>query len=319
MADFDPRQLDQLEDALESLEYVDDLDSLELAPELSERLREYQDVLALCRDAFPLEAPDDAVLADVLAEAREVSRRPRLRDAADADRSVWRRFWERWRGTVVPGFALAATAAAVLWILDPAATHDALLTTPTPTQTKQDERAVEPEVEPEPTQPASEHEADEPEPAVTPPEPEVEPEPEVMPEVIVKDPLPRAKKKKSASKPVIEPEVEPLDKEDAWNSLGRGDTARRKGDCDRARSIYQDVIDASPNAQITARARAGIGLCLEQDRRDAEATKHYEQARRSNPAIDTWISHERDEQPMPGKSKKAPMPAPPINADEQSL
>lgn len=120
MAEFDPRQLDQLEDALE---HLDDHESLvghaghELPSELIERLNEYQDVLALCRDAFPLESPRDELLTGVLAEAREVSRRPRAREAGQ--RSGWRRFWERWRGTVVPGFALATTAVVVLWVLDP--------------------------------------------------------------------------------------------------------------------------------------------------------------------------------------------------------
>jgi tetratricopeptide (TPR) repeat protein len=324
VADFDPRQLDQLEDALEQLEFVQDLDALELTPELSERLREYQDVLALCREAFPLESPDDAVLSEVLAEAREVSRRPRL--LADQDRSTWRRFWERWRGTVVPGFALAATAAVVLWVINPAATDGELLTK---APAKQDERRAEPKPEPEPeqTQPASEHQLDEPEskleptPAVEPTpagEPVAEapePEPESKPESKER---PRAKKKSTAAKPVIEPKPEPLSKDDAWNSLARADSARRKGNCDHARSIYDEVIAASPSAQITAQAKAGIGLCLEQDRRDAEATNFYEQARRGNPAIDTWISQERDEQPMPGSKSKKSMPTP-MQADEQSL
>ena len=79
MAEFDPRQLDQLEDALEGLDEIDDLAALELSPELTERLGEYRDVLALCRDVFPIEAPGDELLTDVLAEAREVSR-PKLRD-----------------------------------------------------------------------------------------------------------------------------------------------------------------------------------------------------------------------------------------------
>src|SRR5690606_6714686 len=125
VADFDPRQLDQLEDALEGLEDIDDLESLELSPALTERLAEYQDVLALCREAFPVEEPHADLLADVLAEAQAVSRRVK---PSQVDESPWRRFWTRWRGTLVPGLALAGTAAAVLLLLEPKTEHAKLAT-----------------------------------------------------------------------------------------------------------------------------------------------------------------------------------------------
>jgi hypothetical protein len=301
VADFDPRQLDELEDALESLEHVDDLDSLELGPALTERLAEYQDVLALCREAFPLEPVEDRVLVDVLAEAREVSRRPRLRDVADGERSGWRRFWERWRGSLVPGLALAGTAAVVLWVIEPGKSEP-----PSELLTQVDHT---PNVEQhEPTQPTQPTQTPEPEQATAntddalgksePSEPTAEPsEPTPEPE--------RKLSKKSASTPASAPAPapEPMNKDEAWQALERADSARRNGDCDRARSIYDDVIAVSPDKLATARAKAGVGLCLEQDRQESAATQWFDDARATNPTIETWINKQRDEMQPHKKSK----------------
>jgi hypothetical protein len=307
VAEFDPRQLDQLEDALEVFEDLDDLASLELSPELTERLSDYRDVLELCRDAFPDEDPDDDVLAGVLAEAREVSRRPRLRDA-DRD-SGWRRFWERWRGTVVPGFALAATAAAVLWFLDPGDSSNAKLAEFADKSAEKADQKQDGELER--TQPASEprdSDADD--------EPEPEPDDEAAPEIEPDDdggddeptPEPKARKRKASGgdEMVAEPEPapEPMTKQETWSSFGQADAARRTGDCDRARQLYEDIIAASSDSLAVARSKAGIGLCYEQERRDTEAAKWYSDARASGPGIDAWIAQERDEQPMPGEIKK---------------
>lgn len=301
MADFDPRQLDQLEDALELLEHErDDLESLELSPEVLARLDEYEDVLALCRDAFPLESPPDELLDSVISEAREVSRRPRSRDVNE--RSGWRRAWERWRGTVVPGLALATTAAVVLWVLDPQAPAEPDL----PSDRLEDRKSVELER----TQPAAEssnagrevEKSDEPipEPSAEPPEQEDNVEPE---QIQPKSKAP-AKSKISSPVPVPEPAPTPMSKDETWTELERGDAARRTGNCERARSIYEDVIAASSDAQAIARAKGGIGLCLEQNHRDSEATQWFDDARTASPGIDSWIDSQRDEQPLPGKAKK---------------
>lgn len=311
MSEFDPHQLDQLEDALERLDHgPQDLESLELAPELLERLAEYQQVLALCRDAFPLESPPEDVLTVVLDEAREVSRRPRSRDANQ--RGGWRRFWERWRGTVVPGLALAATAVVVLWVMDPSAPVDSA------SELSTESIEHHGDAKRERTQPASESsnekfdgmaKADE-------PSPEPNPEPPTTPEQLdepadepQQTPKPsagnRPKSKLPHDVPEPEPAPTPMSKDETWTSLERADSERRKGNCDRARSIYDDVIAASSDVQAIAQAKGGIGLCFEQDRRDSEAKKWFEQARATSPSVDAWINRQRDEQPLPGENKKA--------------
>jgi hypothetical protein len=311
VADFDPRQLDQLEDALERLdEDREDLESLELPPEVLARLAEYQDVLALCRDAFPPETPRDDVLTVVLDEAREVSRRPRSRD--DNRRSGWRRFWERWRGTMVPGLALATTAAVVLWVFDPSRGVD--MATELSSE-KLDDRPSQ--VELERTQPTAEssnqtrNEEPSDEPSAEPPEPtpsvDVEPpEPAVDKTQQIEPKIPGSKVKKAAGgvAPEPEPAPQPMNKDETWTSLERADSARRTGNCDKARKIYDEVIAASSDVQAIAQAKGGIGLCFEQDRRDSEASKWFEQARSASPGIDAWIDRQRDEQPLPGEAKK---------------
>ncbi|PRQ03537.1 hypothetical protein ENSA5_14690 [Enhygromyxa salina] len=319
MADFDARQLDQLEDALERLESIDDPASLELSPALTERLAEYQDVLALCRDAYPLETPSDELLAEVIAEAHEVSRRPKLRDGLrpDAQDSSWPRFWERWRGTLIPGLALSATAVAVLWVLEPKreldSAQDLLTDNGDADQRERDDNAdrersqpaSEPSVDearatPEADEPAPELGADDPKeiPGETPTEKVGHTEAPTRPSS-------KAKKSKSgASAPTPEPAPTPLTKDETWTSLERANAARRTGDCDRARSIYEDIIAASSDGLAVARAKAGIGLCFEQVRHDSKAATWFEAARSASPGIDAWINTQRDEQPMPGEKKQ---------------
>lgn len=325
MAEFDPRQLDQLEDALE---HLDDHESLELPAELIERLNEYQDVLALCRDTFPLESPPDELLTGVIAEAREVSRRPRSREAAP--RIGWWRFWERWRGTVVPGLALATTAVVMLWVLDPDAQLERTSELSSPSELEGGSPKAELEgggakAELERTQPAggSSNEAsdeaelgesDEPTQPDPPVQPVVEPpleatsdedpteHPEPKPSAVGKT----TKKSKLDDTVDLEPEPAPtpMSKDETWTVLDRADSSRRAGNCDRARSLYDDVIAASSDATAIAQAKGGIGLCFEQDRRDSEATTWFEDARAASPVIDAWINNERDKQPLPGESKK---------------
>jgi tetratricopeptide (TPR) repeat protein len=326
VADFDPRQLDQLEDALESLEDIDDLESLELSPALSERLAEYQDVLALCREAFPVEEPRADLLNDVLAEAHAVSRRVKS-PAADGGR--WRRVWARWRGVVVPGVALAGTAAAVLLLLEPKRELDRSAELLKQQQASDESREQLEEIDSTPSEPANmarSEELDEPAPEsegeVAEP-PTVEPsEPDSAPIGVPGSATAGVSKKpKSRSKnvaPAVEPKPkpEPLSKDETWTTLERANADRRKGDCDRARSRYEEIIAAGSDSLAVARAKAGIGLCLEQDRRNTEADQWFEQARSTSAGIDAWIESQRDEQPLPGETKKSKKALP---ADAESL
>lgn len=323
MADFDPRELDQLEDLLEGLtagaaDPLDEaLDELELSPAVVERLAGYRDVLALCRDAYPIETPRDDLLVDVLAEAHAVTRRPQLREP---DGGRWRRTWERWRGTLIPGLALAGTAAAVLLLLDPDRNlehGDELLTDNRPSE--------RPEADTTPSEPASEPNIDDDaesrrDPSPSPSEPgagasDPSPQPGTNADALGTKPSDKPLAKRSAGKPTAAspaapmPKPEPLSKDDTWTTLERANTDRRKGDCDRARTRYEQVIAASSDTLAVARAKAGVGLCLEQDRRTSEADQWFADARSSNAGIDAWIETQRDDQPAPGETKSKSMPA----------
>jgi tetratricopeptide (TPR) repeat protein len=308
VADFDPRQLDQLEDALEGLEAIDDLDSLELAPALTDRLAEYQDVLALCREAFPVEEPRADLLADVLAEAHAVSRRWA---PSETDESAWRRSWRRWRSTVIPGLALAGAAAVVLMLLEPKLEHaqrssdqsserskltdDSDSAPSEPTNIPQADEQGEPDSDSNAEIESNDESNEQVEPSSLPPI-------GTAGNVAVKKTKPKLEKD-AAIAPA--PKPDPLSKDDTWTTLERANADRRKGDCDRARSRYEQIIAASTDNLAISRAKAGIGLCLEQDRRTSEADRWFQQARTSNVGIDAWIAEQRNEQPLPGESKKA--------------
>jgi len=96
-----------------------------------------------------------------------------------------------------------------------------------------------------------------------------------------------------------------MSKDETWTNLERADAARRAGNCDRARSLYDEVIAASSDSLAIAQAKGGVGLCFEQDRRDSEAARWFEDARAASPGIDAWINGQRDEQPLPGEAKKS--------------
>ena len=317
MAEFDPRELDILEDALEDIDQIHDLASLELSPALSERLAAYQDVLALCRDTFPIETPADDLLAEVIAEAHEVSRRPKLRDGLEGEGSGWRRFWERWRGTVLPSIALAGTAAAVLFLLEPDMmldNNEQLLTdnsqelkqSEQPNEDKRSQPASEPTFESKgATDDADTDQADDgaklDEDQAALEDPQQDPQPDSPPRKSS-----AAAHKKAQPEPAVAPAPapEPMSKDDTWTSLERANAGRRTGECDNARSIYEEIIAAASDSVAVARAKAGIGLCYEQDRHTSEATKWFDDARSGNPGIDSWINTQRDEQPLPGEKKK---------------
>ncbi|NVB38115.1 hypothetical protein G6O69_09750 [Pseudenhygromyxa sp. WMMC2535] len=339
MAEFQPRELDELEDALELLEDLDELESLELSPALTGRLSEYQDVLALCREAFPQEEPSETALLDVLAEAREVSRPSLGVEEGAVGEGPWRRFWERWRGTLLPAAALAGTAAAVLWMLEPQReSTDDLLTEDAAKLADADADADADGVEERPASKAEERSA---EPASSAVEPIGESEGaagskgedagaseaaaaseddassgaatldsdsddggDEKVEAKANERRPSTKSKAVAELPA-EPAPTPLSKNEAWDLLTEADRARLSGRCTRANELYKRVISASAISQAVAQAKAGVGLCLEQQDRDAEAQTWYDEARADNPAVQAWIDTQRDEQPLPSKSGKS--------------
>lgn len=316
MADFDPRQLDALEDALEDLEIDGDLAGLELAPELIERLAEYQQVLALTRDVFPLDDPPEGLLDAVLAEAREVARNAPV--PTPELRGNWRTTWERWRSSFVPFAALAGAAALVLWIAQPSDDHQ-LARVDLENPISNDAKSDEPPSKGEPGEPANgqARERDSAEAAGSASEAEpveqVEPEPDSLGTGVSSQPSkstskrkPVASSKAGAPAPAVAPDpVTPLSKDDAWADLERADAARRKGDCDTAQTIYEKVIAASSQSNALAQAKAGMGLCFEQDGKSSKAATWFDAARQHSAGIDAWIRGQRDDQPLPGEKKQS--------------
>lgn len=321
MAEFEPRELDELEDALELLSDPfgaedEDLDArlaeLELSPALDERMHEYADVLALCREAFPLEEPGDDLLADVLAEARAVastSTKHHEGVGAGGSASGWQRFWERWRGTLVPGFALAGTAALVLWMLEPETTETlALVESPSA-----DEKKDEPRPSEAPTDAAMPTRADGGAERADAGGDEAKAEDEGEQgdgeEVAGDDLTPGASKPKSKKTKAVEqvveptPEPEPLTKNESWDLIDAADKARKAGRCVEATADYETVIGRTREDAARGRAHAGVGLCRLQQGQHTDAEAWFDQARAESPAVGPWLDGQLDEQPVPTKKK----------------
>lgn len=311
MAEFDPKQLDRLEDALEDLEHPE-LGERELEPELVARLNDYRQVLELCRDALPSAEPPEALLADVLTEAREISRRPRLEPAERPGLAGRPGLWQRWRHLLAPALALATTAAVVLWLLDPGEREVAsdLLVDDSSEQRTSSSDTPQAESQARSTQPTGES------------TPAAERATDANPDTDALEGLdastetpPKAratsKRRASSSTPATQaedtqaPAPPPMSKDETWTELERAHDQRRRGLCDAARSRYQDVIAAGADAMAIGQAKAGIGLCLEQDQRDDEAQGWFDAARRDNPSVTAWINRQRNDQPQPSEVKKA--------------
>lgn len=140
-SEFSPEELDRLEDALErwtsaGFDNVNDVNDVNdvntigdrspvpedssLAPHLRARLEDYRSLLAMTRDELPMEDVPDALLASVLAEAH-ASAQPRTRpvtrrELVPAGPGLWERLR---RSMLLPGFALAGSAALLLWVVQP--------------------------------------------------------------------------------------------------------------------------------------------------------------------------------------------------------
>ena len=128
-AEFSPAELDRLEDVLErwTSDGMDDgLDGApvpedsSLAPNIRARLEDYRALLALTRDELPMEDVPDSLLAGVLAEAH-ASALPQTRPVTRRELVAARpSLWERLRRSMLlPGFALAGSAALLLWVVQP--------------------------------------------------------------------------------------------------------------------------------------------------------------------------------------------------------
>lgn len=331
-SEFTPDELDRLEDALSALgEPAGRGESSSLPPRLRERLGEYEEILALARDALPLEDVEPAVLAGILAEARQAApaaAKPEVRGPG---------LWDRLRRSfALPGLALAGTAALLLWVARPDGE-------PLPTAT---------EAAPSPAAPEPRREAVPPG-AATPnaPAPDLKdmaPEAEAkkleqadapMPAAAIADPTadrralaepaPAPGKPKAGgyaptrSKKADVPEEEvalpgldvpeekrvDADKESVRDQLERGEAARHKGRCAEAEAEYAAVARSNGPASERARALAGLGLCREASGDASAAQRYYAEARALDADVSNWIRNEVESGLKRATKAKAPTKA----------
>lgn len=328
--EWSPAELDVLEDALErwtATELEAGPEDSSLAPRMRERLESYRDLLAMTRAELPLEDVSDSLLAGVLAEAARSGSAAPAREPKVAD-AVHVSFWERLRRSMLlPGLALAGSAALLLWMVQPS--DDA----PTTLATQTTPARLTPEAAPAPAAPklpelretpemdelrggaaAEAKKADE-APGAGAPAPAavmVEPAEEAVPKdskLELKGDRGKAKSIKKSELPAESypglddvPSDAAADKDTLRDTLEQADRARRKGRCDLALGLYLEATGMSGPDSERAQARAGYGLCLQAQGNDAAAMKYFESAGKISPSINAWIKRERGD----SSPKKAP-------------
>lgn len=320
-AEWSPAELDRLEDALESwtggdAEAVSEDSSL--SPRMRERLVSYRDLMTMSRAEMAMEEVPEGLLAGVLAEAAR-SASPTQREVKVAAASAQLGFWERLRRSMLlPGVALAGSAALLLWMVQPGESAPELQATNTaparlaPGPSPAPAAAQEPVSEGE----GAKMEAGALEEAPAAPSPAA-----IMAEAedAMKDSPPaeskgaaggrsKAKKSEMASAPAeylegLEevPTDAGADKDELRDTLELADKARRKGRCSDAIKIYRSAMEMGGPRDEQAQARAGYALCLQSQGDDAKASRYFEAASKVSPSIDGWVKRERGE----GSPKKA--------------
>ncbi len=286
-----PEELDRLEDALEGLEYLDDLG--DPSPGVSARLADFKLILEASREALPLELVPTGLLDGVLAEARMSAEDIQTPSPAPSAGGFWARMRRAW---LVPGLAVAGSAALVLLLVQPTLRGEAEqagaepmavqdVRSPSPSAAaaagdaapeERDEDELEglreesaSSVRPPPASPpaaagsaagdarAGQSKADEPTPAAEPmPAEATQPEPG----------------------DAAAAEAQQSDGGSGWNAVEDGDTARKGGDCFTARNHYARALDDG-NDSVRARAYVGMGLCKREDGNEAAAAEYFAKAR----------------------------------------
>lgn len=320
-SEFTPEELDLLEDALE---WVGDpargaeIDAMP-AP-VRARIDEYAAILALAREALPEEDVAPGLLDGILAEARQAAPTPTPREEGPG-------WWERLRRSfLLPGVALAGTAALLLWVARPVdeapSVHDdeksAAPAPAAPEAARELERGAPADaVEPDPSDMAPESDdrkdssSQEAEPTpgaeqVPAAEAAIAEPPALKPSRGYGGGAPAKAKKAEAQAPLPGLDVDEetrvdADKESVRDRLESGDAARRKGNCEAAARDYAAVARSTGPAAERARALAGLGLCREAEGDESGAGRYFEEALRLDPGIEKWLRGEGD---GPRKSTK---------------
>ncbi|MFN3180796.1 MAG: hypothetical protein ACE37F_02305 [Nannocystaceae bacterium] len=267
-----PDELDRLEDALEGLEHLDDPE--DSSPGVSARLADFKLILEASREALPLEEVPSGLLDGVLAEARMSAKDTVAPSAATASEGFWARMRRSW---LVPGLAVAGSAALVLILLQPTLSDDS-------EQAREGSIAVQDASSPAAAAPAQ---SPEPEPELAPALAEEEPAEEE------EAPAPPPSAASQAAGGVVAPRPAEASKEapalaapdedgerdvDGWNAVEEGDTSRKGGDCFSARNHYARALDDG-NDSVRARAYVGMGLCKREEGNEAAATEYFAKAR----------------------------------------
>lgn len=313
--DFTPDELDRLEDALGALGDPAASGELEdLPPKLRERLGEYDAILALAREAMPMEDVEPGVLAGILVEARQSA--PVAAPPADRGPGLWERLR---RSFMLPGLALAGTAALLLWVArpdgEPLPRADA-----SPAESARPdsvprtiEAAPSPAAPPAPKDMAPEaaklelenlDEAGAPGPAAA-AEPaanarrEAPSAPASKPRATGGYAPSKSKKAEADDQPlpgldVPEEKRVDADKESVRDQLDRGESARHRGNCRTAEAEYLAVARSNGPASERARALIGLGLCREADGDTVNAERYYAEASDLDPTASQWLRNERD-------------------------
>jgi hypothetical protein len=313
-AEFSSAELDHLEDALEGLELAPPREG---APHVRHRLDEYRNILALSRAAMPMVEVPRGLLDDVLAQARAAAELPALTPVA-ALPPPRPSFWSRLRRFgLLPGVALAGTAAIVMLMVErkpdelAAKSEAATASAPAdagarpvqsaPAQEKSEARS------PVAAQTAAPADVAAPKPTA-PAAPAAEPPPAPGRSGVMgfdaaldapKDADEGAEKGKReapaapAAEEAEQSERKVVDAEmPRWDTIVRGDRARHRGDCGEARSEYSLALD-DVDARVRARAHAGLGLCDAAGGDRSRADAAYKAARELDGEIAGFIEDER--------------------------
>lgn len=282
-----PEELDRLEDALEGLEDLDDLG--DPSPGVSARLADFKLILEASREALPLEDVPSGLLDGVLAEARMSAEDIQTPSPPREAEGFWARLRRAW---LVPGLAVAGSAALVLILLQPTmssepeqAASEAVAVKDASTPTSQS--AAAPAGDAMAKEELAEEEEEVPEAvleesaASAPPPPAAAP---ASPRAAAEKAVPATDAPVPAVTPTPEPAVpaEPEAKQDdagnGWNAVEDGDTARKGGDCFTARNHYARALDDG-NDSVRARAYVGMGLCKREEGNEAAASEYFTKAR----------------------------------------
>lgn len=336
-AEFAPHELDRIEDSLESLEFAPAHD--DAAPMVRRRLDDYRSILALSRQALPMIEVPRGLLDGVLAQARAAAEAPAVAPtpALAPERPS---FWTRLRkAALIPGVALAGTAALVLVMVQGDRRSESVASAPAPSRADD----VKPAAAPAPTTAEPDWYATDPAASKnatkdampssragvagsaspgSPPSPVTATTPSVVPEpkadaqreqgAEAADEQLRKKGALEQEAPVDQTQGKPADGDPPrWDIIARGDRARHRGDCESARSEYSLAL-GDADARVQARAHAGLGLCdaVAGDRKSADAA--YKLARDLDGEIVSFIDTERPKAPASSsKAKAKPAPKPP--------